>query len=180
MFIEEITWMLQECWISFRSLCRRQDENLQARGQQVSRSSTGWRQRWSWQENNVQVRLTVSDTRCEVVCLCKKRAALRVECGTTVWHGTGTVAPCASWRPPWRRPRARGCSGWQWAHASRPRRRIFSDLPHFVIAVDQLFRHFSVSFLECIRMRPVTDWSRLIKWVKQEARFSLCMFDSAM
>ena len=52
-----------------------------------SRSAlTGWRQRWSWQENNVQVRLTVSDTRCEVVCLCKKRAALRVECGTTVWH----------------------------------------------------------------------------------------------
>ena len=45
------------------------------------------------QENNVQVRLTVSDTRCEVVCLCKKRAALRVECGTTVWH---SVAPCAS------------------------------------------------------------------------------------
>ena len=126
MFIEEITWMLQECWISFRSLCRRQDEILQARGQQVSRSSTKWCQRWRWQENNVQVRLTVSYTRCEVVCLCKKRAALRVECGTTVWHGTGSVAPCASWRPPWRRPRARGCSGWQWAHASRPRRRIRS------------------------------------------------------
>ena len=32
---------------------------------------------------------------------------------------------------------------------------IFSDLPHCVIGVNQLFRHFSVSFLECRRLRPV-------------------------